>query len=88
MADFVQWTAAAEPALPWASGTFLKAYDSSRQGANATAIESSPVGPAVEGLIHGRGWWEGIAKELLAELEDHHAGDKTLKRRDWPHSRT
>jgi len=86
MADFAAWVAAAEPALGWEAGQFMEAYGGNRESANSLAIESSPVGPAVVGLMYARGTrgWSGIARELLAELEDHHSDEKTRNRRDWP----
>ena len=34
--------------------------------------------------MHNRERWEGIARELLTELEDHHSDEKSRNRRDWP----
>jgi len=84
MADFATWVTAAEPALGWAPGTFLAAYTENREGANALALESSRLWPAVCGLMDMRGQWTGTAAELLTELEDHHTDERTRKRRDWP----
>ncbi len=84
MADFAAWVTAAEPVLGWDSGAFLAAYMGNRENANETAIEASPVGPAIKGLMHSRDHWQGTARELLAKLEDHHADEKTRRRRDWP----
>ncbi|MCP4251651.1 MAG: ATP-binding protein [bacterium] len=84
MADFAVLAVAAETALGLPPGAFLAAYTENRAGANDLAIESSPIGPAVLGLIHRRVVWQGTARELLTELEDHHTDDKTRNRRDWP----
>ena len=72
---------AGEAALGIAAGEFLAAYLGNREAANDLAIEASAVGPALLGLMHTRENWEGTAKELLAELADHHADDKTRKAR-------
>src|SRR5262249_4514810 len=39
MADFALWVVAAEPALGWQSGAFLKAYTENRGQANELALE-------------------------------------------------
>lgn len=85
MADFAIWTTAAEEALGWSPGTFMAAYAGNRQEAHELAIESSPIGPPILSFMHKRVAWEGSAKELRENLEDH-ADEKTTKRRDWPKS--
>ena len=86
MADFARLAFAASPRLGWTGNDFLDAYCGNRASANDLAIESSPVGPAILGLMHSRDDWQGTAKELLTELEDHHSDEKTIRRRDWPKS--
>jgi hypothetical protein len=82
MADFAQWVAAAEPALNLEAGTFLKAYERSRETANATALESSPVVAALLALLKARkdGKYEGTATELLDALS---FGQDT-RAKSWP----
>lgn len=84
MADFAVLAVAGEVALGIESGGFMAAYTGNRDAANDLAIEASAVGPAILGLMHTRGQGEGTAKELLTELADHHADDKTRNRSDWP----
>src|SRR5262249_35868902 len=47
MADFACWVVAAEPALGWPEGAFLRAYNDNRAAANALALEASVVAPAI-----------------------------------------
>jgi len=85
MADFATWVAAAAPALPWKPGDFLSAYAGNRESANATAIEASPIGPAIVGMMHDRESWQGTARELLAEIStERYSDERTRRRRDWP----
>jgi hypothetical protein len=84
LADLAVWVTAAEPALGWRPGTFMAAYAGNRGDANVTAVESSPVGPAVLALLDAHETWEGTATELLDELDARYADEKTRKQRDWP----
>jgi hypothetical protein len=85
MADFAVWVTAAEGALGWPQGSFLKAYTDIRQAAHTSILEESPWVPALEALMAGRARWEGTAGELLGELEAR-VEEKTRHRRDWPTS--
>ncbi len=96
MADFARWTTAAEPALGWAPGTFIDAYNSKRQDASTVALDASLVAQAVQALVtkgqEGRvavaGWedgqWTGTAGELLTALASHVPGGNTEFNRAWP----
>src|SRR5262249_16828102 len=86
MADFTVWLVAAEPALGWQSGAFLKAYTENRGQANELALESAVIAQPIQSLMGGRTDWSGTARELLDELEAHHTDEKTRKRKDWPSS--
>lgn len=86
MADFATWATAAEPALGWQPGTFLRAYLSNRGEANTLAVEMAVLGPAVIGLMNLRTEWRGTAHELLTQLNTHHSDEQTRRRRDWPGS--
>jgi hypothetical protein len=86
MADFALWVAAAETALPWESGAFLKAYRGNRATANETALEASIiVGPLLSLLKDGKPY-EGTVGDLLDALEAGSADEKTRKRKEWPTS--
>ena len=85
MADFALWVQAAESALPWAKGEFLKAYSENRTQAIEHALDSDLVGSAVRKLIEKRGFWRGTAGDLLDELEREQS-EKTLNKKGWPKS--
>jgi hypothetical protein len=64
---------------------FMRAYNSNRDAANALAIEASPIGAAVLGLMDGVAEWHGTSKELLIELaSDRHSDLEMRRRHDWP----
>lgn len=86
MADFATWVTAAESAFGWSTGTFINVYGRHGDGANVLALESSILGSPIQGLLNVRARWDGTAKELLAELDDHHSDEKTRKRKEWPKS--
>lgn len=83
MADFALWVTAAEPALPWKSGDFIKTYDEKRAQTVRDSVESQPVGAAILKLMDDRDTWEGTPGELLAELESL-TDERTKKMRQWP----
>jgi hypothetical protein len=83
MADFATWVVAAEPALGWPVGAFLRSYAANRGAANDLALESSPAARAVLDHMSGCALWQGTAAELLDVLEKR-VGEKAAKRRDWP----
>ncbi len=84
MADFAIWAKAAEPALPVTGGAVLSAYAGNRAASADVALESAATGPALLALMESEVAWIGTAAELLAELEQHHADDRTKRRPDWP----
>src|SRR6185312_15987157 len=61
MADFAKWATAAEPALGWAQGAFMVAYNRNREAANELALEASPIASKLVELLAGAGRWEGTA---------------------------
>jgi len=68
MADFVRWVVAAEPALPWEKGAFLKAYNENCTSLVDMALEADPVGGTVLEFVESRKEWSGSATELLKSL--------------------
>jgi hypothetical protein len=84
MADFAQWATAAEPALGLEEGAFLSAYERSRDAANQTALESSPVVIALlqKLKLEKDGRFEGTATELLDLLS---IGQDT-RAKGWPNA--
>jgi hypothetical protein len=86
MADFAEWVVAAEPALPWRSGAFLRAYTANQIDANDLTLEASPPAQALLTLVSKRpGPWMGTATELLHDLEEI-TDEKTRKQKSWPGS--
>jgi hypothetical protein len=87
MADFTIWVTAAEPALGWTDGTFLKAYSNNRREVVSMTLDADLVGTATKNFMEKRAFelWEGTASELLDVL-DQHADERTKKGRGWPHS--
>jgi len=83
MADFATWVAAAEPALPWAEGEFLKAYVGNIAAAVETALASDPVGAEIQTLMADRKQWHGTLSKLLETLEES-VGEKQTRLRIWP----
>jgi hypothetical protein len=82
MADFAVWVTACEPALGWAEGTFLAAYERNRHDTNELALEGSPLVPALRALI-AFGNWSGTATELLEALNTQ-VSYEVRRERSWP----
>lgn len=85
MADFAIWIMAAETALGWPEGTFLKAYSANRREVVSETLDADIVGSAVKKLMEQQADWEGTASELLDTL-DQAADERTKKLKWWPHS--
>ncbi len=83
MADFARWVTAAEPALGWTKGAFLKSYYANRGQAHKQVLDADPVAVAVRALMSTVDTSGGRATELLDELATY-AGDSATKRKDWP----
>jgi hypothetical protein len=77
MADFATWVSAAEDALPWQSGGFLKAYRDNCSEVRKRAIEFNPVAVAVTKLVENTPEWEGTASQLLDALNSGSGSMKT-----------
>jgi DNA polymerase I-like protein with 3'-5' exonuclease and polymerase domains len=83
MAEFAEWAAAAEAGLGWEDGTFMAAYEESREEAVAGALESDPVAEAVLSFMADREEWVGKSAELLEKLAAE-VGERVEKSRAWP----
>ncbi len=68
MADFAKWITAAEPALDWADGAFLQAYNRNRHQTQAAALDGNPLAEAIIALLMQHGPWQGTATDLLRTL--------------------
>ncbi len=85
MADFARFVVAAEPALPWNNGMFLKAYENNRAELVDIAIDADPVGTFVLEFMDKRDEWTGTHSELLESLKD--IVPKSIQRiKEWPKS--
>ncbi len=85
MADFALWVSAAEPSLWPAPGAFLRAYAGNRADARETALDASPLVPALRTVVAEApgGRWEGTATELHRRLSEG-VDERTLKAEGWP----
>ncbi len=70
MADFAQWGVAVERALGHKEGSFLKAYGSNMEEANAATLENAPIVAPLLALLKERGadGWDGACVDLLCNL--------------------
>jgi hypothetical protein len=86
MADFARWVAAAEPALGWESGRFLRAYAFQQSDTDDLALDQDAVAPLILRLpgLRDTGRWEGTATDLWRELLDLLALDGRPRPIGWP----
>lgn len=82
MADFAVWVTAAERALGWDDGTFMKAYARNQSDANDLALDASPISEPVRRLV-GEDDFEGTATELLKALAVR-VDEAARKQKGWP----
>ena len=83
MADFALWSVACELALPWAAGTFMRAYEENRAEAVEQIIEASAIASTVRQLMSNRLEWESSPSELLTKLTEM-VDVQTTRSRQWP----
>ncbi len=86
MADFAKWVTAAEPALHWEAGSFMKAYKGNRQAAIETGLEGSPVAQVIRDLLTRQARIEGTASDLLDGFEKDNRYQSMARRTSWPKS--
>lgn len=90
MADFQQWAAAAMPAFGWTAEQFLAAHEENIEAAQDTALDSSPIVPAIRLLLklHGGKWPAANqvkgTRDLLQEMESLPDGPKFKIQPGWP----
>jgi hypothetical protein len=85
MADFAVWVTAAEPALGWEPGTFLREYARNRAESASQVVDSNLVLSTVATFMRGRRQWQGTPTELLEEL-GFILPEETRRSRWWPKS--
>lgn len=83
MADFAQWSVAAEEAMPWPKGEFMRVYAGNRTDAHALALEASPIAGPVIALVDRVREWTGTMGELLKSITEH-ADQATTESKEWP----
>jgi hypothetical protein len=84
MADFVIWVAAASDKLGMTPDDFLEAYKGNRSDANELALDAALIVSPLRDLLAAKdGAWEGIATELLHDL-DAQAPERTRKAQGSP----
>lgn len=86
MADFARWVVAAEPALGWPAGSFLKAYTGNRDAIHEIALDAAVIVPPMRSLLES-GEFVGTATELLDRLAAI-AGETATRRKGWPGNAT
>lgn len=85
MADFAQWAVAAEAAFPVPAGSFLSAYQASREEAQQAALESDAVAVAIRRMLEETNTWTGTTEELRRDLRKYLDTPLVLPR-DYPRS--
>ena len=80
MADYARWNAACELVLPWARGTFLRAFSGNRDAADRTLLEGSLIARSIFEMC--RPPWAGTATQLLEAI----SRKSNPKRPGWPNN--
>lgn len=83
MADFAEWSVAAENGLRLSADSFLNAYTQNRDNVNETALEGLPLADTIKTFCEKCGEFEGTMKEFLAKLNAI-ADDETKKNKEYP----
>jgi hypothetical protein len=68
MADFAKWVTAAESALGWTEGSFMKAYMRNINVAIDQGLDSMPFATAVIAFMGMRDSWQGTVSDFLRSL--------------------
>ena len=66
---FFELGLALEQVMNWEPGTFLRVLGETRDEAYETAIESSPVGQAIQNFMNIHQTWSGTMASLLTQLK-------------------
>jgi len=85
MADATKFIVAAEPALPWEPGTFLRMYQDNRRAAVRLNLEHDCIAGAILALMEDLKLWEGTPTDLLNALEAK-VSRRMIKTKPWPKS--
>jgi len=83
MPDFAVWVAAAEEALGWEHGAFMRAHIGNRAEANEIALANDPVAEALRRVVDRHGELSGTTTELLGVLSTE-VSDQIKRSKSWP----
>jgi len=92
MADFAKWVIAAEPALPWKKGEFMKHYRMNISSNAHRGIEGDIVAKAVISFVKDVKKWKGTSTNLKEVIEGsvkrrsnkRYTSEETIKLSWWP----
>jgi hypothetical protein len=69
MADFARWVTAAEPALGWPRGAFLRTYVARQRDSNEIVLTAARISTPLQKVVAGAGGrFEGAYSDLLQDL--------------------
>jgi hypothetical protein len=83
MADLGLWVTAAESALGWEPGSFLRTYRENHGQAVTTTLEASLTTSPLRDMLAEKGRFEGRVSDLLRCLRDR-VEDRILRDPTWP----
>jgi hypothetical protein len=69
MLDFTQWVVAAEPAMPWKNGLFLKKYAKNQKIKNRINLNNDDLAITILDFMSSKKYWEGNAQDLWQALK-------------------
>jgi len=84
MADFALLITAAENALNWSPGEFLKIYERNRQQGINQSLETDPLAMAVLSLMKNRNEYKGTPTDTLKVLSSYVSDQRTINSKSWP----
>jgi hypothetical protein len=84
MADFARLVVAAETALGFKAGEFMRAYQQNLMEGVMVSLEASPVAQALIEFMQGRQEWTGTAKQLLDAITPSSIDPGSPPPRGWP----
>lgn len=86
MSDFATWVTAAEPAMGWEPGTFLRVYEANASAALLMSLDGSSLAKAIMDFVRvpaHEGEWQGTATDLLDAL-NFGKGPQERSAQGWP----
>ena len=86
MADFALWVTAAEKALGWPTGEFIRIYTGNRNQAIDQGLESDPIAVAVLIMMENKTEWEDTPANTLEQLKKCIRDERLTHGKFWPTS--